>query len=426
MMLWDEMLSNDGYITKIMAHPKSIGAQLHFFERPSGCVTPTHRGNERVWLTVLAVAADAPAAGWVVGRNKSFSKAKYMCRGCNAGQEHRCTHACFLLKFLVDNKYMDVADLDNLQKRQLNCPLELLTAEEDERQRGELAMALRKSNTKATLDRFGRLYGVRKCRHFMYWSRNTDIAKCAIQDGMHVMLEGVIKYLLYLTFWWFVHTLKLPLATLNYMIAKHPYTMEESHDKPGEIMETHLEGKATTGGKVKLTAGQVLVLSRNFIPIFAAYVWNAGVAMDSKWRCMEMALLVLFAMLDTEFTVASLLQLEQQIGTFYDLFAEAWGADMALPKMHYVMHIPLEIFLYGPMRFMWCMRFEAKHQWYVQGMCSFHDPSMCTCVMHAIAGSSDCANGRHLGTSLSPWRLNTNFGWLTNFARPLRMHLVLC
>ena len=65
----------------------------------------------------------------------------------------------------------------------------------------------------------------------------------------------------------------------------------------------------------------------------------------------------------SEFTVDQLLAIEQQIGEFYVWFLAAWGANLATPKFHYMMHIPLEIFLFGPMRFVWCMRFEAKHQW---------------------------------------------------------------
>ena len=42
----------------------------------------------------------------------------------------------------------------------------------------------------------------------------------------------------------------------------------------------------------------------------------------------------------------------------------AWGGNTAKPKHHFFLHLPLAIFMFGPMKVWWCMRFEAKHQYF--------------------------------------------------------------
>ena len=43
---------------------------------------------------------------------------------------------------------------------------------------------------------------------------------------------------------------------------------------------------------------------------------------------------------------------------------EVFGADFIIPKMHFMVHYAEFIRLLGPMRNYWCMRFEAKHQYF--------------------------------------------------------------
>jgi hypothetical protein len=366
-MAWDDNLSNPEYVDKMIQHPRSMGTQLALFQSENGCVTPTAYGPQALHMDILSVSADAPAAGFLAGRVMSFSKATYFCRACNAGQKDRLTFVAFLMQFLVMIGYLSATSL-YVVPEQLTSHIQLLTKEEDQQQReqlrDQLAAASRANrSTKTVIAKFTKLSGLKDPRHFMHWAPFIHISCCLIQDGMHVLLEGVVKYVLYLTIHWMVNALKLPLATVNYMIQNHEYLPQERADKPSEIRANHLEGAATTSGKIKQTAGQVLVLVRNFIPIFGPLIWSKGWSSDPKWQCCECILLICLALMASEFTIHQLLAIEQQIGEFYVWFLAAWGANLATPKFHYMMHIPLEIFLFGPMRFVWCMRFEAKHQW---------------------------------------------------------------
>jgi hypothetical protein len=355
-MIWNDNLANQEYITKIMDHPRSIGSQLSLFQRESGCVAPTAHGAATIHINILVVAADAPAAAFIAARNASFSKAKCMCRGCDAGQADRLTHVPFLLRCLKQIRIKVPQEYEPSLESGKHCTL--LTKEIDQEQRVTLQSKINNGGASAYMT----ATGLKKVRHLLYWCPHAAIWSACVQDGMHVLLEGVVKYLLYLTFHWFVNTLKVPLTTINYMIQNHQYLPFEM-PVPAEIRQTHMEGKPSTGGKIKQTAGMVLTLSRNFIAIFGPMAWSHNWQQDRKWQCMELLLVILFAMLDVEFSVPQLMHIEQQIGQFYTLFREAWGPDLATPKFHYLGHIPWEIFLYGPMRYLWCMRFEAKHQW---------------------------------------------------------------
>ena len=222
LMVMNEHLSNENYISKIVAHPKSIGSQLQLFEREEGCMTPTCKGVQAVWISVLAIAADAPAAGWLLGRNQSFSKAHQICRSCNATQKDRLTHVAFLLIYLVSIGH-DL-ELTPQQEAQVSSSnIQLLTEELDQQQRRDFADA----RTNAARDAIARKTGVRRCRHFMYWAQHIHVSRCTVQDGMHVLLEGLVKYLMYLTFHWLVHTHKVSLHTINYMITHHRYLPQE-------------------------------------------------------------------------------------------------------------------------------------------------------------------------------------------------------
>ena len=65
--------------------------------------------------------------------------------------------------------------------------------------------------------------------------------------------------------------------------------------------------------------------------------------------------------MSVDYSVDDLLTLEGMIGDFYDAFLEAFGEQWTLPKHHFLLNLPLQMYLFGPMRYIWCMRFEAKH-----------------------------------------------------------------
>jgi len=56
--------------------------------------------------------------------------------------------------------------------------------------------------------------------------------------------------------------------------------------------------------------------------------------------------------------------LQDLIATFLSTFVKVFGVDTFLPKFHYMLHYPRQIALLGPLKNLWCMRFEGKHQYF--------------------------------------------------------------
>lgn len=52
------------------------------------------------------------------------------------------------------------------------------------------------------------------------------------------------------------------------------------------------------------------------------------------------------------------------ISEFLELFTEQFPDTRIIPKLHYLLHYPEFIMLYGPPRRYWGMRFEAKHAYF--------------------------------------------------------------
>ena len=54
----------------------------------------------------------------------------------------------------------------------------------------------------------------------------------------------------------------------------------------------------------------------------------------------------------------------QVLDDFYTAFRETFSNVKCIPKMHYMIHYPRLLVLYGPLCRLSCMRFEAKHQFF--------------------------------------------------------------
>ncbi|CAN7942717.1 unnamed protein product [Ixodes pacificus] len=57
-------------------------------------------------------------------------------------------------------------------------------------------------------------------------------------------------------------------------------------------------------------------------------------------------------------------RLQVVIDDFYSAFKETFPGVNIIPKMHYLIHYPRLLLLYGPFSKLSCMRFEAKHQFF--------------------------------------------------------------
>ena len=57
----------------------------------------------------------------------------------------------------------------------------------------------------------------------------------------------------------------------------------------------------------------------------------------------------------------NVVKLRALIENFYSHFIK-FSSDLVKPKLHFLLHYPRLIEIYGPLRNLWCMRFESFHR----------------------------------------------------------------
>ena len=87
-------------------------------------------------------------------------------------------------------------------------------------------------------------------------------------------------------------------------------------------------------------------------------------ANDTRWKSIQLLIAIYFNCMAPEYTYGELRMLETMILKWHEMFAASYTAAFAKLKHHYALHIPLQLWLLGPAKTHWCMRFEAKHQWF--------------------------------------------------------------
>lgn len=65
-----------------------------------------------------------------------------------------------------------------------------------------------------------------------------------------------------------------------------------------------------------------------------------------------------------ELPAQSLSYLEVKIQEFLRAFVACYPSVQLIPKLHYLIHYPRMISLFGPLKQVLCKRFEAKHQYF--------------------------------------------------------------
>ena len=183
-----------------------------------------------------------------------------------------------------------------------------------------------------------------------------DFPVCAglVQDPMHLLLEGVVPYVLKLVLNHFVNVEKyFKLDWLNQRIISFPYTYLESGSKPEKIDRNHLSEE----NKLRQTSASLMTLCLILPYIIHSKIPDDNVVWTNFLRLMQITLLATSPVCKRE-TASRLAQLIlDHHRNFLILFPDA----SVIPKMHYLIHLPSQMLMYGPLRHHWCMRYEAKH-----------------------------------------------------------------
>ena len=196
-------------------------------------------------------------------------------------------------------------------------------------------------------------YGINE-KSFLVNVPGFDITKCLLHDPMHVLLEGVVRMELRLLFSHLILEKKLfSITDLNTAIQNFPYSESESRDKPQLI-----ERKELDHDKI---FRQSAASMKNLIFLLPYMVGHLIPEDDQHWlnflRLLQITTLCL-SPVTSERTYSTMMYL---IACHNKTFLELYPSNSFTPKLHYMIHFPKQMILFGPLRNHWCMRLEAKH-----------------------------------------------------------------
>ena len=192
------------------------------------------------------------------------------------------------------------------------------------------------------------------------WLQSVDgfpICTGLVQDPMHLLLEGVVPYVLKLVLLNFVIVEKhFTLDWLNQRIQSFPYTYLEKKSKPEIIDKAHI----SDDGKLRQTSAGMFTLCLILPYILAGKIPENNEIWLNFMRLVQITLLATSP--SGTGTTASVLS--QLICDHHQNFISLFPRASVIPKMHYMVHLPSQLLKYGPLRHHWCMRFEAKHAYF--------------------------------------------------------------
>jgi hypothetical protein len=168
-------------------------------------------------------------------------------------------------------------------------------------------------------------------------------------DLMHDILEGVASYDLTEIL---IHFLKFTtLETINNRKQNFDYGSLNSGNRSNPIKLSHLQNK-----KLKMSASEMLTFV-HFLPIMVGDL----IPHDDVWEFLLLLVKLIDLVLSHSFSEEKLLVLERTVHLHNSLYVSLFNQTLK-PKHHHLLHYCRVIRFAGPVKYLWCMRFESKHK----------------------------------------------------------------
>ncbi|XP_050038254.1 uncharacterized protein [Dermacentor andersoni] len=283
-----------------------------------GLTLQTERGIIQAKALVLAFCGDNLSMHSIGGFNTSFAKGR-ICRFCMAHSDN--------IKSLT-NESKCVLRKDHTHADQLSS----IAINEDVR----------------------RVYGVSKPSPLLsleYFSVCTQL----LPDVMHDIFEGTVSHVLRNVLNGLVSDSVLSVADLD-RISTFCYGYYDRKNRPEQVTQSFVCQK----GGLKGSASQKWCLLRLLPLIFFSSIPEGNHHWEIYLEFREIADMVLAE----EVPLAWVPYLQHKIEQFLQNYMGRYPASGITPKMHYLVHYPRIMSQLGPLTQYWCMRFEAKHQYF--------------------------------------------------------------
>ena len=176
-------------------------------------------------------------------------------------------------------------------------------------------------------------------------------------DVMHDVLEGLMAVIIAVVVKYYVRSGAISLKVLNYRISNFCFGISDKCDKFGPFPLDFVSKDRATSGK----AVEKWCLFR-LLPLLIGDVVDDQ---DKVWQVYILAREITDIVMAPVVDPAWLPYLELIIAHHHTLLRDV-APKAFIPKMHFIVHYPRLMLLYGPLRHLWTMRFEAVHQYFKQ------------------------------------------------------------
>jgi hypothetical protein len=271
---------------------------------------------------LVAVVADTPAANLLGGFKEGVAFAEKPCRACDV---RRCSMS----------EIVTVSD-------------GVLRDEMEHRDRVNQLSEL----SKPSYQYWSKEYGINRGSVLMEVP-GFEITRCLLQDPMHVLLEGVLKYEFQCMLRVLVRKYKGLLAKLNSRLDNFEYTHHELADRPQVIDVKQLE--------VNATLAQTAAEMKTLVSILPFLLENIVDEDNEYWLNYLRLIHITHLCLSPVVSSSTIVTLRHLIAVHNQTFVQLYPDDSYTPKMHFMLHFPRQMEDFGPLRAHWCMRFEAKN-----------------------------------------------------------------
>jgi hypothetical protein len=196
-----------------------------------------------------------------------------------------------------------------------------------------------------------RLYGVKSICPFQQLEY-FDVTKSFPPDVMHDLLEGVVPLVMKKLIQELIAIQFLKLTELNDCIKTFPYSPSDKKCRPIPIAANFLKDGALVG-----TASEKWCLFRLFPFIISSSV-GLPPQQNKHWMVYLQLREIIEIVLAPTVCKSWLGYLRMLIRDFLESFSK-FGSNFT-PKVHFMLHYPRLIGLFGSLRALWCMRFEGE------------------------------------------------------------------
>ena len=326
--------------------------------RSDGIMFEVNGQTRRISGDLILCVTDTPAGGYLSGMKETQSVSYRVCRMCDVTKS-LAPHARRISQ--CPHKSLDVHEekvrlLEELRARAKHAS--------SERQRRELAKKITNFSTE---------WGING-RSPLSFLEDFDYIHCCPYDPMHVLLEGLVPYVLGLFLYQTTAVDKLfTMDNFNKALKSFDYSYLDRGSKPEPISlsfkKNNKTGDINISGVTNTAAGTLTLV------YILPYI--VGPLLPEKpesphyihlLRLINIVLLCTSPMLH----VSTCKELECHITIFLNQLEIRYPYYKHRPKFHQLLHLPSQMVLFGPGRLFWSMRFEAKHAFFKQRLFQNH------------------------------------------------------